>query len=94
MIDYPLGFGERIRKLRLRHGITVKALAKAGGWSEMTIWRLESNKTEPTFRQAISLSLLLGVDLDCMCDAVPLEHPELADLLSQKDSKESNIKEL
>lgn len=61
--------GERIRRLRLRAGMTQESLAQRVGVTTHTIWRLENSPTfNPRLETLRALAKALGVPLKELLD--------------------------
>jgi transcriptional regulator with XRE-family HTH domain len=58
----PSGFGDRLRALRERAGLTQRALAERAGCHLMTIAKLERGAQEPAWPLVLALTRALGVD--------------------------------
>jgi transcriptional regulator with XRE-family HTH domain len=61
-VRYP--FGEKLREIRERKGITMKDLAVQAGISESMISQIERNKVSPSLDTLFSLIDILGVDME------------------------------
>lgn len=48
-------FGERLRTLRIEHGVSISCLAESTGIHRSSIYRWEHGKTMPKSREVISL---------------------------------------
>lgn len=59
-------FGEKLRTLRKRRGVTQKQLAKAIGFAQSYISFLESQEREPSAEVVLKVSLFFGVSADCL----------------------------
>ena len=57
----PKTLGERIRKARMDHGLTMKALASTLGIATMTVSRWELGKTKPTGPSLEVVRKVLGI---------------------------------
>ena len=58
------GFGDRLRELRLKKGLTVTELAELSGMTQPTISRLETGGRSPSWETVIRLAEALGVPTD------------------------------
>jgi transcriptional regulator with XRE-family HTH domain len=61
-VRYP--FGEKLREIRERKGITMKDLALQAGISESMISQIERNKVSPSLDTLFGLIDILGVDME------------------------------
>jgi DNA-binding XRE family transcriptional regulator len=59
----PTGFGEQLRSVRERLGVSRDRLAALVGTTGQTIYRLEDGKHEPALPLALALARALGVTL-------------------------------
>jgi len=57
-------FGERIRSLRIEHGLTQDKLGKKLNLSKSNISKYESDKVEPSLEIVKGLAILFGVSID------------------------------
>lgn len=73
-----LRFGEKLRALRERHGMSQTALAQALGHSAHGyISELEAGKKLPTLEFVLKASRYFGISMDCLVkDELELDHPE------------------
>jgi len=62
MVTYK--FGEKLRQVRERKGITLKAVARAIGASESLISQIERNKVSPSIDTLMSIAETLEIDLE------------------------------
>jgi transcriptional regulator with XRE-family HTH domain len=71
-------FGERLRQLRERAGLTQERLAERSAINLWTIRGYEQGRREPSWKGAISLAAALGVGVEeafADCDETPLNEP-------------------
>ncbi len=62
-------FGEKLRALRERHGMTLRELADALGYpSHGYIGNLESGRRKPTLAMAFKIAKLFDVSVDQLAD--------------------------
>ena len=57
-------FGEKIRSVRERRGMTMKEVAEKAGVSESLISQIERNKVSPAIDTLLSIAENLGIDLE------------------------------
>lgn len=57
-------FGEKIRSVREKRGLTLKAVAQAIGVSESLISQIERNKVAPAVDTLLDIAALLNLDLE------------------------------
>jgi transcriptional regulator with XRE-family HTH domain len=58
-------FGERIKELRLRRGLTLDQLAQATGSSKSYVWELENkNPPRPSAEKLSAIAVALAVTVD------------------------------
>ncbi|MDQ1550561.1 MAG: hypothetical protein QOD27_2219 [Microbacteriaceae bacterium] len=69
--------GPRLKRLRLRGGVTLADLARETGLSTSTLSRLESGLRRPTLEQLLPLARVHGVTLDELVDAPPTGDPRI-----------------
>lgn len=69
--------GLRLKHLRLRHDITLTALADETGISTSTLSRLEAGLRRPTLEQLLPLARYYGVTLDSLVDAPRTANPRI-----------------
>ena len=60
-------FGESLRTLRRRHGLTLRALADKIYINEKTLCQYETGRTTPSLNNAIIISNYFGVSISSMC---------------------------
>ena len=70
-----LVFGERLRALRSRCGLTQTEVADIIGLRVTTVGDWELAKSEPKFSQAVALSRLYDVSLDVLAGLTPMPPP-------------------
>jgi transcriptional regulator with XRE-family HTH domain len=68
-------FGEKVRQLRLRHGMTMQMLAERLGSSSAYISRVENGQLETRIGFAVQVARFFGVSTDVLLDDA-LEVPE------------------
>jgi transcriptional regulator with XRE-family HTH domain len=61
MKRFDLGFARLLRDYRQKAKVSQSFLGMASGVSGRTIMRIEAKETEPTWRQVVVLSYLLGI---------------------------------
>jgi transcriptional regulator with XRE-family HTH domain len=66
-------FGERLKRLRLRHDWTLEDLAGRSGLSKPYLSRLESGDRQASIAAVLTLSRIFGVSLASMFEAEPAE---------------------
>ena len=59
-----MGFGEKLKELRIERRFTQEELAKALGCSQAMIARWESNENQPTEEHIVKASEFFGVSTD------------------------------
>jgi transcriptional regulator with XRE-family HTH domain len=59
-------FGEKLRALRERHGMTQQKLAAELGFTHAHLYRLETGKKKPNAELLVKLSRLFGVSVDVL----------------------------
>jgi len=69
--------GPRLKRLRLRRGVTLADLAEETGISTSTLSRLEAGLRRPTLEQLLPLARAHGVTLDELVDAPPTGDPRV-----------------
>jgi transcriptional regulator with XRE-family HTH domain len=71
-------FGEKVRALRTHHGMTVRDLARALGYSAHSyVGDVELDKRRPTADFALKVALFFGVSTDSLLrDDLDLDLPE------------------
>ena len=57
-------FGEKIRAVRERKGMTMRAVATRAGLSESLISQIERNKVSPSLDTLLQLTDILGIDVE------------------------------
>jgi transcriptional regulator with XRE-family HTH domain len=67
--------GEHLRRVRLRHGVSQRSLARRAGTTQAAISRIESGAESPSFERFEQLLLVLGERP--VLHTAPIEH-ELA----------------
>ena len=72
-------FGEKIRQLRKKHGLTLDQLAEKTGSSKSYIWELENkDPPRPSAEKIGKIAGALGVTSDYIMDDKDLSTPESA----------------
>jgi transcriptional regulator with XRE-family HTH domain len=64
--------GEHLQRVRRRHGVSQKSLARRAGTSQAAISRIESGREAPSFERFTQLLLVLGERP--VLDTEPLPH--------------------
>ena len=59
-----MGFGEKLKELRIERRFTQEELAKALGCSQAMIARWESNENQPTEEHIVKAAKFFGVSTD------------------------------
>src|SRR4030042_3797028 len=57
-------FGEKLRTVRERKGLTMRAVAKSAGVSESLVSQIERNLISPSIDTLLALAAVLDVDLE------------------------------
>ena len=60
----PFRFGEKLRKVRERKGLTLKVVAQQAGVSESLVSQIERNKVSPAIDTLLSLADVLDISLN------------------------------
>ena len=60
----PYHFGEKIRTVRERSGLTLKAVAQKAGVSESLVSQIERNKVSPAIDTLLTLADVLDINLE------------------------------
>lgn len=60
----PFRFGEKLRKVRERKGLTLKVVAQQAGVSESLVSQIERNKVSPAIDTLLSLADVLDISLE------------------------------
>jgi transcriptional regulator with XRE-family HTH domain len=68
------GFGQKLKEIRARAGLTQEALARAADISLSAVTKLESGKVDPTWGTVQRIAKALGVSVEAFKDE---ESPEL-----------------
>ena len=63
-------FGERVKELRLEHGLTQEQLAKELGYKKNSVCNWEIRGKEPDFDMLIRLALMFNVSTDYLLGLV------------------------
>jgi putative transcriptional regulator len=71
-------FGERLRQLREKAGLTQERLAEASGVNVWTIRNYEQGRREPNWRVAIQLARAIGVTVEAFADCSEQSSPKRA----------------
>jgi len=69
--------GERLKRLRTRHGITLTALAETTGISKSTLSRLETGQRKPSLELLLPLAQAYRVPLDDLVGAPEVGDPRI-----------------
>src|SRR5690242_5847718 len=77
-VEVRMTFGEKLRQLRERAGLTQEQLAAASGVNLWTVRGYEQGRREPNWKGAIVLTRALGVTVE-----------EFADCISGEDVREA-----
>ncbi|MGC9541256.1 helix-turn-helix domain-containing protein [Streptomyces sp. UG1] len=62
--------GERIRQARLRHGTSLRGLAREIGVSASLISQIENGKSQPSVSTLYAITTALGISIEALFDAV------------------------
>ncbi len=62
--EYMSRFGEKLYKLRKRHGISLKQFGDKLGVSKSYIWKLEQGKRMPNVVMVIKIADIFGITTD------------------------------
>jgi len=62
--DVQYRFGDKIRAVRERKGVTLKQVADKAGVSESLISQIERNRVSPSIDTLLNIANVLGIDLD------------------------------
>ncbi|MFC0527890.1 helix-turn-helix domain-containing protein [Phytohabitans kaempferiae] len=65
--------GERIREARLRHGMSLRALARAVGVSASLISQIETGKSRPSVSTLYAITKALGISVEDVFDGGEVE---------------------
>jgi transcriptional regulator with XRE-family HTH domain len=68
-----MDFGDRLKALRNRAGLSQEALARSAGLSTSNVSKLEQKKVIPSWPTVQALARALGVSLDALADDGPVE---------------------
>ena len=61
--------GDRIRSERLRHGLSVRGLAREAGVSPSLVSQIETNKSRPSVSTLYAITTVLGITIADLLDA-------------------------
>lgn len=85
-------FGDKLRKLRLHHGLAQADLARRLGTSRAQLNNLEAGRRDPAFMLAIQVSNLFSVSLDYLLrDTIPMEASEASTSIKESDRPLSSL---
>ena len=62
--DVQYRFGDKIRAVRERKGVTLKQVAEKAGVSESLVSQIERNRVSPSIDTLLNIANVLGIDLD------------------------------
>src|SRR5574344_777269 len=71
----PYHFGEKIRTVRERSGLTLKAVAQKAGVSESLVSQIERNKVSPAIDTLLALADALDINLEFLFEEYRRERP-------------------
>ena len=71
-----MGFGERLRHLRLQRGMTLQQAGKATGVAQSTLSKMENEQLSPTYN--LMQKLALGLDIEMPQLFVPVADPPIS----------------
>ena len=71
----PFRFGEKLRKVRERKGLTLKVVAQQAGVSESLVSQIERNKVSPAIDTLLSLADVLDISLEYIFEEYRLSRP-------------------
>lgn len=78
-------FGEKLRKLRKHHKVTLQWLAQQLGYTTHSyISEIESGRKTPTVQFVLNISRLFGVSIDVLLKdelEIDVEHSKISDIL-------------
>ncbi|NLL99932.1 MAG: cupin domain-containing protein [Treponema sp.] len=71
----PYRFGEKLRQVRERKGMTLKSVAQEAGVSESLISQIERNRVSPAIDTLLALTDVLDINLEYLFDEYKKERP-------------------
>ena len=71
----PFRFGEKIRSVREKKGLTLKVVAKEAGVSESLVSQIERNRVSPAIDTLLSLARVLDIDLEYLFEEYRRKRP-------------------
>lgn len=71
----PYRFGEKIRSVRERKGLTLKTVAQKAGVSESLVSQIERNKVSPAIDTLLNLADALDINLEFLFEEYRKDHP-------------------
>lgn len=71
----PFRFGEKLRSVREKKGLTLKIVANSAGVSESLVSQIERNRVSPAIDTLLSLAEVLDIDLEYLFDEYRRERP-------------------
>ncbi|MGI5059207.1 cupin domain-containing protein [Treponema pectinovorum] len=88
----PYHFGEKIRAVRERKGLTLKAVALDAGVSESLVSQIERNKVSPAIDTLLTLADVLDINLEFLFEEYHKERPvEVTHKNERRKIKEGEI---
>jgi DNA-binding XRE family transcriptional regulator len=87
IVDGPLGFGARLKRLREARQITQAALSRSIGCTGAAIGVWENGSSYPAFWNLVELAKFFGVDLDWLV-GMPFVHGDLNRRMKVRDQLE------
>ncbi|MDP6967852.1 MAG: XRE family transcriptional regulator [Gammaproteobacteria bacterium] len=71
-----MGFGERLRHLRLQRGMTLQQASKTTGVAQSTLSKMENEQLSPTYN--LMQKLALGLDVEMPQLFMPITEPQIS----------------
>lgn len=71
----PYHFGEKLRTVRERKGLTLKVVAQQAGVSESLVSQIERNRVSPAIDTLLSLAEVLDINLEYLFEEYHRERP-------------------
>lgn len=71
----PYRFGEKLRSVRERKGLTLKTVAQEAGVSESLVSQIERNKVSPAIDTLLNLADVLDINLEFLFEEYRKDHP-------------------
>ncbi|HPX26320.1 MAG TPA: helix-turn-helix transcriptional regulator, partial [Treponemataceae bacterium] len=71
----PYRFGEKLRAVRERKGLTLKTVANQAGVSESLVSQIERNKVSPAIDTLLNLADVLDINLEFLFEEYRKDHP-------------------